>query len=69
MDTATFVLEENQQTPAQELQASSQDFPEGGYGWFQVFLSFMIQFFLLGMVNVFGVYQEAYRHEPIMEGY
>ena len=45
-----------------------QEFPDGGYGWVQVAASFMIHFVVIGMINVYGVYQEAYKKEVIFAG-
>lgn len=39
--------------------------PDGGHGWIQVLLSFIVQFIAVGLVNIFGVYQEAYKTDSL----
>jgi MFS family permease len=42
--------------------------PDGGYGWVQVGVSFINQFMLIGLINIYGIYQEQYMKLPMFVG-
>ena len=39
----------------------SEPAPDGGYGWVCVFASFLAHIAIIGVISVFGVYQQAYK--------
>ncbi|KAJ3268118.1 hypothetical protein HDV01_003396 [Terramyces sp. JEL0728] len=43
------------------------EFPEGGYGYFQIFLSFAIHFISIGQITTFGVFQQYYKTLPFFQ--
>ncbi|KAJ3318499.1 hypothetical protein HDV06_000432 [Boothiomyces sp. JEL0866] len=43
------------------------EFPEGGYGYVQIFLSFTIHFIAVGQITSFGVFQQYYKTLPFFQ--
>ena len=43
------------------------DYPEGGQGWIQVASAFLTLFIAMGHMMCFGVYQQAYRVDPLFD--
>ncbi|KAI8904361.1 major facilitator superfamily domain-containing protein [Gorgonomyces haynaldii] len=66
MSSSTIVLAEEAKPQVEEEKVV---YPNGGFqAWVQVAASFMVHFVVIGLLNIFGVYQAQYKQEPMLAG-